>query len=218
MTVIKAVIFDLDGTLLNTLDDLADSMNRVLERMGLPVHPKESYKYFVGDGIDKMACRVLPAQVRNAEKVAECAAAMKEEYSSHWQDQTHVYKGIEAMLSGLREHHIKMNILSNKPDYFTQLTVSHYFPRWNFSRVIGVRQDIPKKPDLTGTYQIMEQLELEPCNFLFLGDTSTDMLTAKKAGIFAVGALWGFRTREELINSGAQALIENPQELISHVC
>ncbi|MFW5906261.1 MAG: HAD family hydrolase [Desulfobia sp.] len=217
MTKIKAVIFDLDGTLLNTLNDLADSMNRVLDRMGHPGHPRENYKYFVGDGIEKLAYRVLPEKSRNTEEVARCVAEMREEYGNHWHDQTHIYEGIEAMLSELTRRSIKLAILSNKLDHFTQLTVSRYFPDWNFYPVIGVKPDIPKKPDPTGTFHIMNQLQLKPRDFLFLGDTSTDMLTAGEAGIFAVGALWGFRTREELITSGARDIIETPEELLSHV-
>lgn len=217
MTMIKAVIFDLDGTLLNTLDDLADSMNRVLDRMGLPGHPREDYKYFVGDGIEKLAYRVLPEENRNKEELARCVTEMREEYGNHWHDQTHIYEGIEAMLSGLARRNIKPAILSNKPDRFTQLTVSHYFPDWNFFPVIGITPGIPKKPDPAGAFQIMNQLQLTPRDCLFLGDTSTDMLTAGEAGIFAVGALWGFRTRDELITSGARALIESPEELLAHV-
>lgn len=217
MTKIKAVIFDLDGTLLNTLDDLADSMNRVLTGMGYPVHARDSYKYFVGNGVEKLAYRALPISSRDPETVAACVTAMEEEYGKHWQDQTHVYDGIEKMLSELDQRSIKLAILSNKLDKYTRLTVSHYLPAWNFARVIGVRPGVPQKPDPTGAFLIMRDLGMEPGDFLFLGDTNTDMETARNCGIFAVGALWGFRTRDELLNSGARVIIEHPEELVSHV-
>ena len=208
-------MFDLDGTLLNTLDDLADSMNRVLSSLGYPTHITESYKYFVGDGIEKLAYRVLPPPERSEEAINACVAAMREDYGRHWMDQTGIYDGIEEMLTELTHRNIQLAILSNKPHHFTEKTVSHYFNRWNFTEVAGAVSDIPQKPDPAGAIRIIEKMNIPAGNFLYLGDTSTDMQTANGAEIFAVGALWGFRTESELLESGAQAIISKPQEILN---
>lgn len=214
---VKAIIFDLDGTLLNTLEDLADSMNRVLERMGFPTHPTDAYKYFVGDGIEILARRVLPETQQNTQTVNSCVEEMKREYGAHWRDKTCPYKGVNDMLNVLAERNISLNILSNKPDALTQLTVSAFFPSCSFDIVAGAKKEIPKKPDPTSALHIIKALNLPNNQFLYLGDTNTDMETAKKAGIFAIGALWGFRTAAELRASGAQALLEQPLDILQHI-
>ncbi len=214
---IKAIIFDLDGTLLNTLDDLADSMNRVLNRMNLPAHDTEKYKYFVGDGIEKLAVRVLPPSHQSREMVEKCVIEMKSEYSMHWRDRTHPYPGIHAMLQALKNRAISLNVLSNKPDALTQIAVSSFFPEFSFDHVAGAKKEIPKKPDPTGALNIIKSLDLTSDNFLYLGDTCTDMKTAVDAGIFAVGALWGFRPESELRESGAQALLERPLDILDYI-
>jgi len=214
---VKAIIFDLDGTLLNTLEDLADSMNRVLMRMGFPTHPVDAYKYFVGDGIEKLAGRVLPETHQNKETVTSCVEEMKREYGMHWRDKTCPYKGINEMLNALTERRISLNILSNKPDALTQLTVSAFFAGYTFDIVAGAKKEIPKKPDPTSAFHIVKALNLPINQFLYLGDTNTDMETAKNAGIFALGALWGFRTAAELRASGAQYLLEQPLDILQHI-
>lgn len=217
MPTIQAVIFDLDGTLLDTLDDLADSTNRVLSRHGYPTHPTEAYKYFVGDGIEKLAFRVLPPKERDEQTISTCVNALREDYGRHWKDQTRLYDGIEDMLSGLSRLGIKLAILSNKPHHLTEITVSHYFANWSFNEVAGAVAGIPKKPDPAGAIQIIDKMKIAAENFLYLGDTSTDMKTAKGAGVLAIGALWGFRTETELIESGAKAVISNPAEIFNHL-
>jgi phosphoglycolate phosphatase len=217
MSSIQAIIFDLDGTLLNTLDDLADSTNRVLNQYGYPTHPTEAYKYFVGDGIDKLAFRVLPPEKRDEKNVSSCVKALRDHYGRHWKDQTRLYDGIEDMLSELSRLGIKLAILSNKPHNLTEITVSHYFANWNFAEVAGAIDDIPKKPDPAGAIRIIDKMKIAAENFLYLGDTSTDMKTATGAGVFAIGALWGFRTESELLKSGARAVISNPAEIFNHI-
>lgn len=214
MPPVQAIIFDLDGTLLNTLDDLADSMNRVLNRLGYPTHPTEAYKYFVGEGIEKLAYRVLPSNSRDAGSVNNCVAAMREEYGLHWKDQTKLYDGIEKMLSELTHRHIKLAILSNKPHHFTEVTVSHYFDKWNFEEVAGAVSNIPRKPDPAGAIQIIRKMKIPTENFLYVGDTNIDMKTANRAGIYAIGALWGFRTETELLESGAKKVILHPEDIV----
>lgn len=214
---VKAIIFDLDGTLLNTLEDLADSMNRVLVRMGFPTHPADAYKYFVGDGIEILASRVLPENHQNRHTVKSCVEEMKREYGAHWQDTTCPYNGVNDMLHALSKRNISLNILSNKPDALTQITVSAFFPSYSFDIVAGAKKEIPKKPDPTSALHIVKTLKLSRDQFLYLGDTNTDMATAKNAGIFAIGALWGFRTASELRASGAQALLEQPLDILQHI-
>ncbi|MBI5559464.1 MAG: HAD family hydrolase [Deltaproteobacteria bacterium] len=214
---VKAIIFDLDGTLLNTLDDLADSMNRVLFAMGFPLHPTSAYKYFVGDGIEKLASRVLPENHRDKTTVERCVAGMTHEYGTHWQDKTCLYDGIDEMLSALSDRKVSLNILSNKPDALTRITVSTFFASYGFAIITGARKGIPKKPDPTSAFHIANSLNIPTHQFLYLGDTKTDMETATGAGMFALGALWGFRTASELRESGAQALLEQPIEILNYL-
>ncbi|MCK9295386.1 MAG: HAD family hydrolase [Desulfobulbaceae bacterium] len=214
---VKAIIFDLDGTLLNTLEDLADSMNRVLVRMGFPTHPAAAYKYFVGDGIEILASRVLPDAQQNKQTIQRCVEEMKREYGAHWRDKTCPYNGVNDMLHALTERNLRLNILSNKPDALTQLTVSAFFPSYSFDIVTGAKKEIPKKPDPTSALHIVKALNLSRDQFLYLGDTNTDMETARNAGIFSLGALWGFRTASELRTSGAQALLEQPLDILQHI-
>jgi phosphoglycolate phosphatase len=211
----KAVIFDLDGTLLDSLEDLADSMNAVLESAGFPVHDVESYKYFVGDGMEKLVFRTLPEKHRDAGTIAKYTEKMKEEYSRRWNVKTKPYKGIAELLDMLTDKAIHMAVLSNKPDNFTKLIIKELLPKWNFRAVYGQRKSIPRKPDPSGALEIAGILGLQPREILYLGDTGTDMKTASNAGMYAVGALWGFREKEELIANGARAVINKPLDLLN---
>jgi phosphoglycolate phosphatase len=211
----NAVIFDLDGTLLDTLDDLADSMNAALAEAGFTTHPTEAYKTFVGDGMDKLARRTLPPESRTDTQAAKMLAAMREKYAIHWADKTKPYPGICEMLSALEKHGLKMNILSNKPDDFTKLCVDRFLGDYKFDIIQGVADDCPPKPDPTGAKNISQRLELAVENILYLGDTNTDMLTANAAGMHAVGVTWGFRSAEELKANGAKTLIDHPSKLLN---
>jgi len=213
--VFKAVIFDLDGTLLNTLDDLADAMNSTLLRMGFPSHPVEAYKYFIGDGIHKLAERVLPAAELNSDNIEKCVTGMKEEYQATWDKKTEVFAEVPGLLNRLDGSGIKKSIFSNKPDRFTQLSVKKYLSAWEFYPVLGVKQDVPRKPDPFGAVRIARDLGIPPQEIIFLGDTHTDMETAVAAGMYPVGALWGYRSEEELYGSGAEKVIKSPLELDS---
>ncbi|MDD3580591.1 MAG: HAD family hydrolase [Desulfobacca sp.] len=211
----QAVIFDLDGTLLDTLADLAASMNYVLARFGCPTHEVEAYKYFVGGGMENLARRALPEDRRDEATVAQSFAALMADYHQRWTEHTHPYPGIPELLEGLTARRIRMTILSNKPDDFSKMCVARLLPDWHFELVVGVRPGGPIKPDPAGALEIAAALNLPPAAFLYLGDTSTDMQTATAAGMFAVGALWGFRTAEELSRNGAQVLIARPPELLA---
>jgi len=209
-----AVLFDLDGTLLDTLEDLADATNAALARLGFPPHPLEAYRYFVGDGLERMIRRALPEGRRDQATVGRAADLMRGIYAEHWADKTRPYPGVPELLDALAERGVRMAVLSNKPHDSTRLCVARLLPRWRFDAVLGQSEAIPPKPDPTGVREIVARLGVPAERFLYLGDTNTDMRTANAAGMFAVGALWGFRTADELREAGARVLIEKPAELL----
>jgi phosphoglycolate phosphatase len=209
-----AVLFDLDGTLLNTLEDLGTSMNRALARLGFPPHRIPSYKTFVGEGVAALAERALPPDNRDEASIKSCVEAMGEEYAVHWMDATRPYEGIAELLEGLIKRNFKLAVLSNKPHAMTTLLVAHFFPKTFFHSVNGARDGVPKKPHPVGALTIARQIKIAPEHFLYLGDSGVDMDTATSAGMFPVGALWGFRERQELLIHGAKALIRHPPELL----
>lgn len=212
---IRAVLFDLDGTLLDTLDDLADSMNSVLDGFGFPTHHREAYKVFVGDGMQSLVLRAIPQAHRGDDALAaHCLASMREEYGKHWNVKTRPYEGIPELLEALTHQGIKMAVLSNKPDDFTKEMTAELLAGYPFSAVLGERPGVPRKPDPTAAMEIADQLEVQTGEFLYLGDTATDMKTAVSAGMLPVGALWGFRSAEELQANGAKHLIKGPHELL----
>ena len=211
----RAVLFDLDGTLLDTLQDLAHSMNIVLQRFGFASHPLEAYKYFVGDGMATLVRRTLPEPQRNQEAtVAACLASMIETYREHWMEQTRPYPGIPELLDQLSAKNLKLSVLSNKPDDFTRMMVERLLPRWHFEWVFGERPNVARKPDPGGALEIARRSGVPPEAFAYLGDTATDMITANAAGMYAVGVLWGFRPAGELTANGADTLISKPAELL----
>ncbi len=211
----KAVIFDLDGTLLNTLDDLADSMNTVLKGLGFPEHDVDKYRYFVGDGMEILCQRVLPEGHRDAVMINKCLLGMREEYGKCWKNKTKPYKGMDQTLDNLKALRIKTAVLSNKPDSLTRLTVEQLLSRWKFDVILGERPGVPRKPDPAAALEIAQRLDIKPEQIVYLGDTGIDMKTATSAGMYPVGALWGFRTREELMENGAAMVIAEPTELLT---
>lgn len=210
----SGIIFDLDGTLLNTLDDIANSVNTVLIKHGFPAHSLEEYKYFIGHGIEELLIRALPSRDVDKETVKGYLSEVKEEYDKRWNEFTRPYDGINKLIDKLHSMGINMSILSNKPDAFTKISVEKYFGLERFNYVFGEREGIPKKPNPSSAMEIARLSEILPSNFLYLGDTDIDMKTASSAGMYAVGALWGFRKADELLNSGAKAIIKNPMDLI----
>ena len=212
---LEGILFDLDGTLLDTLEDLADSMNEVLANQGFPIHPVGDYKYFVGEGVEIMILKALPEDQKRPEVLGRCLEKMREVYTRRWRLKTRPYPGIPELLDALTARRLKMAILSNKVDFFTQIMVADLLAAWRFDRVLGVRPGHPKKPDPAGALEIARDLQLSPDRFLYLGDTAIDMKTAVAAGMFPIGVLWGFRPAEELRAGGARLLIERPFELLS---
>ncbi len=209
-----AVLFDLDGTLLYTLKDIADSVNQALGYLGFPPHQLNAYKYFVGDGREALAMRALPEHHRDKATVSKLASYIGDEYSKRWANNTLPYEGIEDLLDALTMKHIKLAILSNKPHDITQVMVSKLLGKWQFQAVVGAQSSLPKKPDPSAALQIAQRLKTLPPEFLYLGDSDIDMKTAIAAGMYAVGVLWGYRTAEELLSKGAKKLIQHPVDLL----
>lgn len=211
----RAILFDLDGTLLDTLEDIGNSMNRVLAKNGFPGHGMDTYRYLVGEGVAMLVTRALPEGQRNDDTIRTCIRFYREDYAQNWNVRTKPYDGVPEMLDTLTARGLKMAVLSNKPDDFTKQCVSEYLPKWKFDVVFGQRNSIPQKPDPSGAKEVASHLNILPEKFLYLGDTSVDMKTAVAAGMFPVGALWGFRSADELLANGAQALIEKPREIVN---
>ena len=213
----RAVLFDLDGTLLDTLEDLADATNRALARIGCPERPLENYRYYVGNGAVNLIRRALPEHRRDDETVGQCLAAFQEEYARNWDAKTHPYPGVPELLSALTERGVRIAVFSNKPDPFTKLCVDKLLPGHPFEVVLGASETVPHKPDTTGVELIVERLGIAREEILYVGDTGTDMQTAGAAGMFAVGVLWGFRPADELAEHGAKILIAEPGLLLELV-
>lgn len=210
----EGCIFDLDGTLLNTLLSLTNCYNRVLAQQGFPQHPEDSYRHFIGDGARKCVERCLPANARTESVIQTTLALQQQDYADHWSRDVSIYQGIGELLDKLSERKIKLAVLSNKDHEFTLQCVSHFFPGTKFDVVQGYSSSVPHKPDPRGALSIAAQLNLEPDNIVFLGDTAMDIQTANTCGMISVGVLWGFRDAEELTTAGARHLIQHPSELL----
>lgn len=210
---IKAVLFDLDGTLVNSLCDLANSVNFALQKFGFPPHEIEKYKYFVGDGMKTLIKRALPED--NGDKNTQSAvfSAFFEHYKHHFADETVVYNGIEELLCALKEEGTKIAVVSNKAQVMCDAVVEKFFGN-TFNVICGKREGYPTKPDPALTLHIIEYLGIKPEECLFVGDSGMDMAVAANSGSIGVGVLWGFRAKEELTQNGARYIIESPSQLL----
>jgi phosphoglycolate phosphatase len=214
MSNFDAVVFDMDGTILDTLADIGESMNRVLVSFGFPPHPLDAYRYFVGEGSPVLVEKALPANARTPAMIQDCLKAYQQDYGANWQVHTRLYEGISEMLDALAARNIRMTILSNKYHSFTLQCHEHFFRSWPFDVVLGIRDGVPRKPDPAAAFEIARKLQLPPSRFFYVGDTGVDMQTALSAGMFPVGVLWGFRTQEELVANGARFLAEHPRDIV----
>jgi phosphoglycolate phosphatase len=211
----RAVIFDLDGTLLDTIEDLTDSMNAALVRMGHAARTIAECKQLVGDGLETFVRRALPpAATDDPQERTRLRELMRTEYRDRSTLKTRPYPGVPDLLDALAARNVPAAVLSNKPHDSTLAVMEHYFSRWSFRAIFGARDGVPVKPDPAGALEIARILGLAPANIAYLGDTNTDMQTATGAGMYGVGALWGFRTAGELIANGAKVLIETPMDLM----
>lgn len=209
----RAVLFDLDGTLADTLADIAGAVNEVLAARELPPHPVPAYLGFVGEGAKRLIERALPAD-RQA-LVPDVLAEYHRAYAARLTQESRLYPGIAPMLDGLVAQGWTLAVLSNKQEAFTRAVARALLSAWPFQIVHGEREGVPRKPDPTAALEIAQRLELSPARCAFVGDTPIDMKTAQAAGMFGVGATWGFRPREELLAAGAQGIIDRPEALLS---
>ncbi len=210
----KAVLFDMDGTLIDTLEDIGNSANRVLSAKNLPIYSMDEYRYFVGKGAAWLIKCVLPEEMRKEDTIQEFLEAFVADYGKNLKVKSRLYPGIAEMLNALRKQGLKMTILSNKPHDMTMQFADDMLSEWNFEVVFGQRENIPKKPDPVGAMEIANRLNVLPEDFLYVGDTGIDMETATRAGMYAVGVLWGFRQKEELLKTGARTLLETPMDIL----
>jgi phosphoglycolate phosphatase len=215
---VRGIVFDLDGTLLNSLADIALAANKVLEMHGLATHRLDAYRHFVGEGVTRLMERAVELDRPDREAMIDrCVADFPACYRQAWNVESRLYDGVVEMLDGLSERRIPMAVLSNKPQEFTSCCVEYYLADYCFVAVLGHSPQLARKPDPAGALQIAQRFGLPPDECLFLGDTAVDMQTARRVGMFAVGALWGFRDAAELNSAGAELLIEQPRELLGIV-
>lgn len=210
----NAFIFDLDGTLLNTIDDLANAANWVCEQNGWPTHTVDQYRYFVGNGIPKLVERFSPESQRTPDRLAETLAQFSARYAAHKADCTAPYPGIRAALEQLKASGAALGVLSNKEDSLARAVVEQYFGKGLFDLVRGACPGVPVKPDPTAVRGMLAQPPFAGRSTVFVGDSNVDILTAKAAGLDSCGVLWGFRTRDELEQAGADHLAAQPEELV----
>lgn len=210
----KGIIFDLDGTLVNSLEDLADSMNMVLQQYNFPSHEIQDYKQLTGKGIRNLVCNALPQGHHDNELINNCFDSMMDVYRKNCIQKTKPYDGILELLNELAVRKMKIAVFSNKADEFTKKIVMEVFSMWNFNEIVGLVDEADRKPNPKSAILISKKLGINPENMIYVGDTGIDMQTANNAGMYAVGALWGFRTKEELISNGAKSVIKNPIDLI----
>ncbi|MBA3271033.1 MAG: HAD family hydrolase [Acidobacteria bacterium] len=215
MNQFDGVLFDLDGTLLNTLRDIGEACNRVLAARGYPPHPIDAYRHLVGEGARVLWSRALPPGRRDDAAIDGCLEAYLAEYARAWNVHTQPYDGIGEMLDAIAERGMKLAVLSNKPHPFTVQCVETFLARWRFDVVRGQSEPFPRKPNPASAMDVARQLQTPPERILYVGDTATDMQTATAAGMFSVGVLWGFRDRPELEANGARRIIAHPRELSS---
>lgn len=220
-TKIKGVIFDLDGTLLDSLQGIVDAMNGILAEKNYPLHDSETYKYFVGEGLVELVRRALPDEWYDGfdsdavmqEALDVVVSDYRALYDKVWPDLSPPYEGITDVLDTFTENNVKMAVLSNKSDDFTKRMVKQLLPSWEFETVLGARQGVPRKPDPGTALEIAELMALSPGEMAFIGDTMIDIKTAVNAGMLPVGVLWGFREEKELRDNGAKLLLKSPLEL-----
>lgn len=211
----RGAVFDLDGTLLDTLSDIGNAANAVLAHHGFPLHPIEQYRHFVGDGVRVLMTRALPDNAQDAETVAKCLQTMEIEYRRHLNKTAQPYPGIFDLLHQLKSLGLRLAVLSNKADAYTRPCVVEFFGDKMFEPIFGLRPDRPRKPDPAGALEIAALWQIPSHEVLYFGDSGTDMLTANSAGMLSIGVSWGYRSQEELQAAGAKYLLAKPSDLFS---
>ncbi len=210
------MIFDLDGTLIDSLEDIADATNNTLAAFGMPVHPVDAYRHFVGNGVQVLLERALPKD-HSGPPPDRFVESFKQLYRRHLNVKTRPYAGIDEVLRRLTDQGITLAILSNKPDEFTKVCASRFFPDIAFSVIYGLRDGVPRKPDPRSALEIAAVVGVLPEQCVFVGDSSVDMATGRAAGMCCIGVSWGFREPAELAAAGADLVIDHPHELVDYV-
>ena len=210
----KAAIFDLDGTLLDTLADLAGAANSMLHESGFPTHPDSAYVNFIGNGMAMLVTRALPEYARDEATVERCTDRYRELYKQGWNKETEPYPGIPEALDQLEADGWSLGVVSNKPHDFTKLCIDHFFPG-RFPCILGQRDHVPRKPDPAGLLEAAEMIGVSPERSVYVGDSGVDVKTALAAGTECIAVTWGFRTKEDLAEAGATMFADDSSEMLS---
>lgn len=211
---IRGIIFDLDGTLLDTLEDIADSANEALALSGFESHPLDEYRFFVGNGVENLVKMMLPKGTED-DVLLRVIDDFKSAYDRNYSNKCQPYPGIMDLLDELSQRGILMGVCSNKPDAFTQVMVDLYFKDITFVAVTGERKDLPRKPNAAMVNYILDKMNLRVDECLFVGDSDVDVKTAHNAGLNSVGVEWGFRPIQELIEAKVTFTVSHPQEILT---
>jgi len=214
----RLVIFDLDGTLLNTIKDLGEAANYALRSFGYPEHALSSYPYFVGNGVTRLLERVLPDSARSDENVARMRERFKEYYDEHNTDYTEPYPGIRELLAELRSLDVAVAVASNKYQAAVEKLIHHYFADIEWAAVEGQKENVPVKPDPSIVFEILGKVPTPKSDVLYVGDSGVDMETARRACVESVGVDWGFRPVKELREYHAENIVASPAAIIPIVC
>ena len=207
------VIFDLDGTLLNTIDDLANATNHALKTLGFPPHGLWVYPNMVGNGVSKLIERALPAEARSEINISTALEHFKEYYNEHCCDATKPYPGIQELLEDLSARGISLAVTSNKYQEAVTKIIAHYFPDANFKAILGNTEGMPRKPDPSIVFKALTMCPTPKAEVLYVGDSGVDMETARRACVESVGVTWGFRPIHELKEAYADHIISTPAQI-----
>ncbi|MFV5696252.1 HAD family hydrolase [Flavobacterium sp. LB3P122] len=210
----KGIIFDLDGTLVNSLEDIADAMNNVLQGLKFPTHNYDAYQYFIGSGLRNLVTKALPATHNEETQIDQCYHLMVAVYRDNCTHKTKAYEGIFELLDELKSRNIKLSVFSNKADDLTKEITAALFPDY-FNPIVGLTTESLKKPNPFKTVEISKHFGLKAEEIIFIGDSGIDMQTATNANMCAVGVSWGYRPEAELISNGAKYVLNQPADLIA---
>lgn len=213
----QAFIFDLDGTLIDSLTDIALSTNYALDQMGFPTHPIEAYKTFIGHGIHNLCQQAHPSDQPSEHDVHQLVSYLQNHYQHHWQDHTAPFPGVIDTLKTLKQNNHRLAILSNKPHHHTVKIANILFPSNLFDIIFGAQDTFPTKPDPQSTIHILNQLNISTEQSYFIGDSSIDIETALRAKVKAIGVSWGLGTHHSLQQSGAHVILDQISDLLNHL-
>lgn len=210
---IKAIVFDLDGTLLDTVPDIAAALNRALAACGLPTHDQKTVETFLGGGIRDAVMKATPADTP-AETIERVLELYRDDYAAHCTERTALYHGVREMVDGFAARGWKLGVLSNKTEATARKIIDHFFPEGQFCAVFGRVPERPLKPHVDAAKPVLDAMDLQPHEIAYVGDSNTDILFAKAVGMLPVATPWGYRSREELIEAGAELIAENAPDLL----